>query len=616
MLAIAPTLANAAPSSSLASIDLATAGVPEVRAGLDAGSFSSVDLVRGYLERISALSIDGPHLNSVRVINPDVYAQAAALDAERAAGTLRGPLHGVPVLIKDNIDAVGMPTTAGSLALAESYPATDSPLVTQLKDAGAIILGKTNLSEFANYLTQGMPSGYSSLGGQVLNPYDASQTPSGSSSGSGSAGATGLATLTIGTETSGSILSPARANSLVGVKPTVGLVSRTGIIPISASQDTAGPMVKTVYDAAALLTAMSGVDPDDSATAANPLDGADFTAGLSDRSLQGARLGYITSTANTSDVLYQASLAALREQGATLIEVTVGNTTAPGILTQEFKRDMNAYLDRLPEDAPIQSFDEIRAFNAATPEAIKFGQFYFDAGAAVDLSDPAQQAEYTANRDQGIAETRAAIDTVLEANDLDAIVSNSNTTGVGARAGYPTVAVPNGYTPGNLRPGAIAFLGTAWSEPELLSLAYDYEQATRLWQSPEVTNPSLFRCAETSARDEWTDSACVTVPGLPAEPEPEPTQEPTVSPTASPEPSPSTSASADPGQPPVSVDPSASAVPAAEPAGASGPAGLAATGGMLSWALPTAAVGLLVAGATAVTVVRTRRNRQGAHPAS
>lgn len=690
-LAIAPTLANAVPSSSLSSIDLATAGVPEVRAGLDAGSFTSVDLVEGYLERIAALSINGPHLNSVRIINPDVYEQAAALDAERAAGKVRGPLHGVPVLIKDNIDAVGMPTTAGSLALADSFPATDSPLVTQLKDAGAIILGKTNLSEFANFLTQGMPSGYSSLGGQVLNPYDASQTPSGSSSGSGSAGATGLATLTVGTETSGSILSPARANSLVGVKPTVGLVSRTGIIPISASQDTAGPMVKTVYDAAALLTAMSAVDPEDAATAENPLADTDFTAGLSDTSLQGARLGYITSSSNNSDVLYQASLAALREQGATLVEVSVGNTNAPSILTQEFKRDMNAYLDRLPDDAPIQSFDEIRAFNAATPQAVKFGQFYFDAGAAVDLNDPAQQEQYVANRDRGIQETRSAIDSVLEANDLDAIVSNSNTTGVGARAGYPTVAVPNGYTPGTLRPGAVAFLGTAWSEPQLLSLAYDYEQATRLWQSPEVTNPSLFRCAATSAEDEWTDSACLTIPGMTVDPEPEP--EPTVEPTSTPtvEPTPAPTETAGPGVPPAAADPAALvegnrtlnitsvtagsvtatvtgatpgapatfyvystpqllgtvvlpadlsatlalpaglsgqhtlvalaadgsvlgwntfSVPGAAPASVTGPDGLAATGATLSWALPTAAVVLLVAGVAAVAVVRRRRHEE------
>ncbi|MDH6180184.1 amidase [Microbacteriaceae bacterium SG_E_30_P1] len=520
-LIVAPTLATAVPSDALSTIDLATAGVPEVRAGLDAKQFTSVQLVTGYLERIEALSIGGPALNSVRSINPRVYEEAAALDAELAAGNLRGPLHGVPILVKDNIDVAGMPTTAGALSLANSYPASDAPLVTELRAAGAIILGKTNLSEFANYLTSGMPSGYSSLGGQVLNPYDASQTPSGSSSGSGSAGATGLATLTVGTETSGSILSPAKANSLAAVKPTVGLVSRTGVIPISSSQDTAGPMVKTVYDAAALLTAMSAIDPEDPATAANPLADTDFTAGLSTSALQGVRLGYIANT----DPLYTASLDVLAAQGATLVPVTVGGTSAPGILTAEFKRDMNAYLDRLPADAPIQSFDEIREYNLAHPEAIKFGQRYFDEGILVNLDDPAQLATYEANRDQGITETRAAIDSVLEANDIVAIVSNTATTGTGARAGYPTVVVPNGYTPGNLRPGGTAFLGTAWSEQTLLALAYDYEQASMMWQSPEVTNPSLFRCAETSAVDEWKDAACLTIPAAPGT-EPEEPEEP------------------------------------------------------------------------------------------
>ncbi len=543
-LVVVPSIVNAVPSESLPGIDLATAGVPEVRAGLDSGAFTSVDLVEGYLDRIEAISLGGPALNSVRAINPNVYAEAAALDAELSAGASRGPLHGVPVLVKDNIDVAGMPTTAGSLALANSYPTADAPLVTQLREAGAIILGKTNLSEFANYLTQGMPSGYSSLGGQVLNPYDASQTPSGSSSGSGSAGATGLATLTIGTETSGSILSPARANSLVGLKPTVGLVSRAGIIPISASQDTAGPMVKTVYDAAALLSVMSDVDAEDAATAANPLAETDFVASLSDTALQGKRIGFVSN----NDALYAASLDVLRAQGATLVQVTVGGTNAPGILTAEFKRDMNAYLDRLPADAPMQTFDDIRAFNAANPQAIKFGQAYFDAGAAVDLSDPAQLATYEADRNRGITETRAAIDSVLTTNDLDAIVSNSSLTGTGARAGYPTIVVPNGYTAGNLRPSGVAFTGTAWTEAELLSLAYDFEQATKTWQSPEVINPSLFRCAATSAVDAWKDAACLTIPAAPGAEEPE---EPGTE-----EPEPEVPETGDPGTP-APVDPSA-----------------------------------------------------------
>ncbi|GGH45800.1 amidase family protein [Microbacterium album] len=555
-IAVAPSLASASPTTPPLTIDLATAGVPEVRTALENGELTSVQLVQAYLDRIRDLSIGGPHLNAVRSINPDVYEEAAQLDAERAAGTVRGPLHGVPVLLKDNIDAVGMPTTAGSIALADSFPAEDAPLTAQLREAGAIILGKVNLSEFANFITSGMPSGYSSLGGQVLNPYDASQTPSGSSSGSGAAAAAGLATLTVGTETSGSILSPAQANSVVGVKPTVGLSSRTGIIPISSSQDTAGPMVKTVYDAAALLTAMTGIDPEDPATADNPLVDVDFTEGLSETALEGARIGFVSS----NNALYQAALGELEAQGATLVPVSVGNTSAPSILVQEFKRDMNAYLSRLPDDAPIKTFDEIRQFNIDHPEGRKFGQVYFDQGAQVDLDDPDQLAAYEANRDRGITETRAAIDSVLESHDLDAIVSNSGTTGVGARAGYPSVSVPIGYAANNQRPSSMVFLGTAWSEPALLSLAYDYEQAAQVWRSPEQINPSLFRCA--TVEDAWSDAACLTIPvpgsGTPTDPvDPEPSDPG----TSDPEPS----ESPEPTQPPAPSEPGPSAPPAPGP---------------------------------------------------
>ncbi|MDR0991026.1 MAG: amidase [Propionibacteriaceae bacterium] len=502
-LALPQAPASAAPAVTL---DLATAGVPEVQAALAAGQLTSVDLVQAYLDRIDQLSINGPHLNAVRAISPDVFEQAAQLDAERAAGNLRGPLHGIPILLKDNIDVAGLPTTAGSIALADSYPAADAPLTADLREAGVIILGKTNLSEFANFIARSMPSGYSSLGGQVINPYDASQTPSGSSSGSGVAAAAGLATLTIGTETSGSILSPARANSVVGVKPTVGLVSRTGIIPIAASQDTAGPMTKTVYDAAALLGPLSAVDSEDAVTAANPLVGFDFTSVLSDQALAGARLGVVAN----DDPLYQTALAELQAQGAELVPVTVGNTDAPSILVQEFKRDLNAYLSRLPAGAPMQTFDQIRQYNIDHPQGAKFGQYYFDQGAQVDLSDPVQLADYEQARDQGISQTRQAIDLVLTDHQLDAIVSFSQTTGVGARAGYPSVSVPAGYAADNLRPASIVFLGTAWSEPELLALAYDYEQAAQVWRSPEVINPSLFRCS--AITDQWTDAGCPVLP--------------------------------------------------------------------------------------------------------
>jgi amidase len=487
--------------------DLATAGVPEISAGLARSDFTTAELVEAYLDRIRTLSIGGPHLNAVRAINPEVHREAAMLDAERASGQLRGPLHGVPVLIKDNIDIAGMPTTAGSVALADSFPHSDAPIVMLLREAGAVILGKTNLTEFANFIAQDMPSGYSSLAGQVINPYDASQTPSGSSSGSAVAAAAGLATLTIGTETSGSILSPAQATSVVGIKPTVGAVSRTGIVPICASQDTAGPMTRTVYDAAVLLTAIISEDPEDPATAGNPLLGVDLGRGLAADALDGVRLGYLEN----ADELYQAALRVLAEQGAELIKVTVGDTELDSVLSLEFKRDLNAYLARLPRSAPMRSFDAIRQYNRDHPQARKFGQAMFDKSAQVDLTDPDQLAAYEKVRDQGLQETRAAIDSVLTRDGLAAIVSRTETIWVGARAGYPAISVPIGYTADQLRPASITFLGTRWSEPSLLPLAYAFEQATQLRRTPEQINPSLFRGY--TVHDQW--DASVAIPERP-----------------------------------------------------------------------------------------------------
>ena len=259
---------------------LETATVQELQAKLTAGTLSAVTLTKAYMQRIADTNIEGPSINAVRAINPKALEEAAKADAERAAGTVRGPLHGIPVLVKDNLDAAGMPTTAGSVALERSIPDKDSPVVAKLRASGAVLLGKLNLSEFANFLTNGMPSGYSSLGGQVLNPYNADITPSGSSSGSGAAAAAGLAAITIGTETSGSIVSPSAAQGIVGLRPTIGLVSRTGIIPISATQDTAGPMTRTVADAAAELGAIAGKDPEDPATDSAPATVPDYLAGL------------------------------------------------------------------------------------------------------------------------------------------------------------------------------------------------------------------------------------------------------------------------------------------------------------------------------------------------
>ncbi|HEU5161001.1 MAG TPA: amidase family protein [Streptosporangiaceae bacterium] len=486
-------------------VELETATIAQLQRAQEDGKVTSVQLVRAYLDRIESRNTRGPSLHAVRVLNPRAEEEARRADGERARGRIRGPLHGIPVLVKDNIDVRGLPTTAGALALRSSRPGGDAFLVGRLRAAGAVILGKTNLTEFANFTTQGMPSGYSGLGGQVLNPYDVSQTPSGSSSGSAVASATSLAPVTVGTETSGSILSPSVANSLVGVKPTVGLVSRTGILPIAASQDTAGPMARSVRDAAALLTALTGVDPDDPATAGSAgVAGTDYTAALRPDALRGVRIGVASAPAGNQGAAFGQALDVLRAQGATVVDVTVetGNLP-PSILTYEFKRDLNGYLARLPADAPMKTLDDIVRFNAehASEGTIKFGQTQLIASNEVDLDDPAAKAAYEADRDNGIATARGRIDGALEAGGLDAIVFAGNgSAGIGARAQYPSVAVPIGYDPANGRPFGMTFLGTAFTEARLLAYAYAYEQASLLWRPPSVVNPSLFRCARPESR--------------------------------------------------------------------------------------------------------------------
>ena len=483
-------------------VDLATATTQSLQAGLSAGTFSSKELVAAYLERIGDLNSSGPGLNAVRAINPDAYAEAVRADTARKQGRSRGPLSGIPVLLKDNIDVAGMPTTAGAYALKDSYPKADAPVVTQLRAAGAIILGKTNLSEFANFLTSGMPAGYSSLGGQVLNPYDTSVTPSGSSAGSGAAMAAALGAATVGTETSGSILSPSAANSLVAVKPTVGLIPRTGIIPISATQDTAGPMVRSVYDAAAMLSGMSGDDAEDSATTGGPATNTDYTKALSDTALAGKRLGYIPN----NDPNFLKALDVLRAQGATLVSVTTPQAAGASILNYEFKRDLNAYLARLPENAPRKTLADVIAYNETNPAVTtKFGMSLLTQSQAIDVSPGSPETvKYEADKATGLTSSRTGIDAVLtrgtatKDDDLSAIVSPQSTTGVGARAGYPTVMVPNGYAAATRRPVPLSFLGTAYSEGTLLGLAYDFEQAAKdyAWEPPSAVNPSLFRCVD------------------------------------------------------------------------------------------------------------------------
>jgi amidase len=464
-------------------IDLETAGVRELQDAMASGRLSSEALVRGYLDRIDRYDRAGPAVHAVRRLSPDALTQAKALDDERGRGQVRGPMHGIPVLIKDNIDVAGLPTTAGSLALEHSTPDQDAALVTQLRDAGAVILGKANLTEFANFMADNMPSGYSSLGGQVLNPYDASVTPSGSSSGSGAAATLGLVTVAVGSETDGSILSPSSVQSLVGVKPTLGLVSVEGILPIASSQDCAGPMARTVYDAAALLGALTG---------------GDYLGSLASDSLDGSRL-VVPAAPDDLHVedreLFDAALQVLRDRGAQLVDVEeLSITEEYFVLVYEFARDLDAYLAKLPDGAPMRTLAEIVEWNKAHADvALKYGQARLEAAVAVD--HVAERRAYDALRARDLAvAAEHGVDALLTTHDASAIVMPAaRGAGVGARAGYPSVIVPAGYRRTGRRPFGLTFLGSANSEATLLSLAYAYEQASLLRRPVSQINPSLVR---------------------------------------------------------------------------------------------------------------------------
>jgi amidase len=479
-------------------VDLERDNIPALQAALEAGDIDSQQLTRLYLERIAAFDTGGPSLNSILAVNPNALDIARELDRERRRSGPRGPLHGIPVVLKDNIDTDDMPTTAGSQVFEGSVPPQDAYLTDKLREAGAIVLGKTTMTEFANYMTSGMPGGYSSLGGQGLNPYNLQNGPSGSSAGSGIAAAAGMAAGTVGTETSGSILSPARANSVVGLKPTLGLISRTGIVPLAESQDTAGPMTKSVADAAIMLGAMTGVDPEDPRTAESEgefLD--DYTPFLDEDALDGARIGYVTNVGNVNNnqaAVIDDALDVLVDAGAELVDVQVSTAAgASGVFAYEFQRDMNAYLERRGT-APVSTLGEIIEANEAIADsALKFGQTTLINSNNIDLE--AEEATYLQNLETGKANTQNNIDSVLEANDLDALVfRQQSAAGLAARAGYPSLVVPAGYTANNREPVGITFVGTAWDDAELLGYAYAFEQAADVWQPPSEINPSAFRC--------------------------------------------------------------------------------------------------------------------------
>ncbi|WP_280315284.1 alpha/beta fold hydrolase [Nocardia abscessus] len=479
--------------NALPELDLVSVTSSQLIELLDSRQITSVQLTQLCIQRIKALS----KLKAVIGINPRALEEAARADELRRTGAAHGPLLGVPVLIKGSIDIAGMPTTAGSVALADSYPATDATLVAQLRAAGAVILGHGNLNEFAFYLSSTLPPGYSSYGGQTLNPFDSSLKPGGSSSGPAVGVAAGLVPLAVGTSTTGSVVGPANWNSIVGLKPTVGAVSRTGVLPIATTRDTPGAISPDVTGAAMLLTALVGVDPQDPATAHNPLAGHDFTADLNPEALRGTRIGVmalgIPSEDSAQRPLWDAALNTLKAQGATLITVDLDTSHSfqdndPGwssVFTYEFKRDLNAYLSRLPANAPIKNLADIIAYNNAhADKALKYGQDLALAAQAIDLgADSIDTAKYHADLQLDIAESKTRIDAVMAEHDLTALVSAYDYgTIMGDKAGYPAIVVPAGRTPADPDHPAgehfsVSFRAAAWSEPTLIGYAYAFEQA-------------------------------------------------------------------------------------------------------------------------------------------
>lgn len=490
--------------------------ISDIQSAFDANLITSAQLVQLYLNRIEAYDAydkvgpQGSKLNSVLTLNPNALATAEALDIERQTIGPRGPLHGIPILLKDNIDTFDLPTTAGSVALEGSIPPDDAFLTQKLRDAGAVILGKANLTEFANFLTNGMPAGYSSLGGYVFNPYNPAAlpggdgrpvlSPGGSSAGSGASVAANLAVVAIGTETSGSILSPANQNSLVGIKPTLGLISRDGVIPIAASQDTAGPLARTVKDAAIVLGALTGFDPKDLATESSiGKSFTDYTQFLKEDALKGARIGVPKRTfwdglPTDQLALTENALNVMKGLGAEIVEADIATVPLPGsiVLSYEFKRDLNAYLASLGEEAPIQTLEDVIAFNNAYPEvALKYGQTQALTSQRRDLSPfSTDTLTYLENRARDIRLAKVeGIDAYIDTNDLDAIFfPTTRGANIAARAGAPSVIVPAGYL-NNGAPFGVTFSGKAYSEPTLLGLAYAFEQATNYRVAPTSTPP-------------------------------------------------------------------------------------------------------------------------------
>jgi amidase len=489
--------------------DVVEMSIAELQSSMSSGRSTSQGLVRMYLARIRAIDRAGPRINSIIELNPDAQAIAAALDKERKQKGPRGPLHGIPVLVKDNIaTADRMQTTAGSLALVGIKPPRDAFVIEQLRKAGAVILGKTNLSEWANFRSTRSTSGWSARGGLSRNPYALDRNTSGSSSGSGSAIAASLAAAAVGTETDGSITSPASANGVVGIKPTLGLVSRSGIIPIAHSQDTAGPMARTVADAAALLSAMAAVDARDPITSDAAQYAIDFTRFLDKDGLKGARLGIVRANFGGRNDLVsaviEAQLKVLEQKGAILIDVELPNAgkyaqTELEVLYYEMKADLAAYLAEFAPGSELKTLQDLIDFNAknADRELKYFGQEHFIKSAAKGGLDSKEYLDALENNRR--CSRTEGIDKIMDEKQLDALVaptagpawltdfikgdaSGGAFTSPAAVAGYPHITVPAGFAHG--LPCGISFVGRAWSEPKLIAIAYAFEQATRHRRAP------------------------------------------------------------------------------------------------------------------------------------
>jgi amidase len=512
LFACGPTATHESPGGEQGSFRFLEWEIEDFQKSYEDGSLTVEEVVSAYLQRIAQIDQNGPTLRSVLEINPDALAIARELDQLGKNGGKKGALHGIPVLLKDNIDTHdAMHTTAGSRALEGSKPLQDSFVAKKLREAGAVIIGKANLSEWANFRGQLSSSGWSGMGGQTKNPYILDRNPCGSSSGSGASISANLAVMAIGTETNGSIVCPSTANGIVGIKPTVGLISRFGIIPISYTQDTPGPMTRTVRDAAISLGTMVGVDSRDNKTSES--EGhylTDYTPFLNKDGLKGKKIGWMKSTAGVNykvDKLMEEAIAYMESQGAQIIPVQEVSPAGTGaysfeVMLYEYKEGLNQYFQSLGPNAKIKNIEELIAFNEQDPiELAHYNQHYLELAAKKgDLNSP----EYLdALENLRINSQDKGIDRVLKEHELDAIIAPTGSpawktdwtngdyyhlgsSSPAAHAGYPSISVPMGMI--DELPVGISFFGTAWSEPTLIELAYAFEQGTKARRAPKFLN--------------------------------------------------------------------------------------------------------------------------------